>query len=71
MTMKAHLEVNSVVTGPACGVMDVDLESCHKVINTLMEALQQNFKRDTNYERPLMSPQSNIVFALDHDVPCA
>jgi hypothetical protein len=68
MTIKAHREENAAGNSPACTAMDIDLESCHKVINALMEVLQQNFKRDTNYERPLMSPQSNIIFALDEDV---
>jgi hypothetical protein len=48
--------------------MSIDLESCHKVIKTLMELLQNNFKRDTNYERPLMCPQANIIFALDGEI---
>jgi hypothetical protein len=59
---------NAVFAGAAGGPVDIDLESSHKVINTLIEVLQRNFKDDTDYKRPLMSPQANIIFALDRDV---
>jgi len=48
-------------------VTSVDLESGHRVINHLIEVLQRKFKEDTQYLRPMMSPQANIIFALDRD----
>lgn len=68
MTSEALMQEKTVSSAAPCIAMDIDLESCHKVINTLMQVLQESFKRDTNYERPLMCPQSNIIFALDKEV---
>lgn len=45
----------------------VDLESSHQVMNTLVEVLQQAFKVETNYARPLMPAQANIIFVLDKE----
>lgn len=65
--MTNHMET-AVSAASASPYLDVDLESSHRVINGFMEALQRNFKEETRYSRPLMSPRGNIIFALDQDV---
>ena len=45
--------------------MYLDLDASHSVLGGVMDVLLRNFKEDTNYRRPLMSPQANVVFALD------
>ncbi len=45
----------------------IDFDSSHRVINALVDVLQGSFKEETHYARPLMSPQANILFALDRD----
>ncbi len=67
MSIMMHTAGSGVSASVSSGSMDIDLESSHRVINTLMEVLQRNFKQDTQYERPLMSPQANIIFALDKE----
>jgi hypothetical protein len=58
---------NSAGASAAAVVMDIDLESTHRFITALVTALQRNFKADTNYLRPLMPPQANIIFVLDKE----
>ena len=48
-------------------VVNLDLDSSHTIISEAMDVLQRNFKEDTAYRRPLMSPQANVVFALDKE----
>jgi exosome complex RNA-binding protein Rrp4 len=68
MAILSHIADGGIFTDASDCMMDVDLESGHKVLNMLVEVLQRNFKHDTHYARPLMSPQGNILFALDRDV---
>jgi hypothetical protein len=46
----------------------IDFDAGHKVIGALVDTLQNNFREDTHYKRPLMPPQANIIFVLDGDV---
>jgi hypothetical protein len=46
----------------------IDFDASHRVIGALVDILQNNFREDTNYKRPLMPPQANILFALDKEV---
>ncbi len=66
MAIMSHMAETAGFANMANDYTSVDLESGHKVINHLIEVLQRRFKEDTNYLRPLMSPQANIIFALDH-----
>lgn len=45
-----------------------DYENCFDTIARFIDALQKNFKEDTNYTYPLMPPQANVLFVLDGDI---
>jgi hypothetical protein len=61
--------IASTMSGPfAGGYEGVDFDSSHRIIGALVDMLQNNFREDMRYKRPLMPPQANIIFALDGDV---
>jgi hypothetical protein len=66
MAILARMTTESDLPG-AGPAMEIDLDSSHKVLNMVLEALQHGFKKDKAYERPLISPQANILFALDKE----
>ncbi len=47
--------------------MEIDFDASHKVINEFTQALQYNFKEDTQYKHALITPQVNILFAFDRE----
>jgi len=65
MTLTVHTDAGRIFASFSDGETEINLESGHKIISTLLEVLQENFKNDTQYERPLMPPQANILFVLD------
>ena len=47
---------------------DIDLDCSQQLLTAFMDSLQRHFKKDTCYNRPLISPQVNTLFALDSEV---
>jgi len=67
MAITPQANQGNVPIDGAAGQLGIELDNYHTVINTLVVVLQRHFKEDTNYLRPLMPPQANMLFMLDRE----
>ncbi len=47
-----------------------NFDGIYALMTAVMALLQRHFKEETDYSRPLLPPQANILFTVDDQVAC-